>query len=47
MKIYLSGILKILHLWKATYVFRQDKVYVMGILIINLTFQQRNPTVLL
>ena len=44
MKIYLIGVLQISNLWKATHVFRQDKLYIIGVLIINLTFQLRNPT---
>lgn len=44
MKIYLIGILKILNIWKVTHIFRQDKLYLMRILIINLTFQLENLT---
>lgn len=44
MKIYLIGILKILNIWKVTHIFRQDKLYLTRILIINVTFQLETPT---
>lgn len=42
---YLSNwCIRNLNLWKTTYVFRKDKLFIIGFLVINLTFQMRNPT---
>lgn len=38
------GVLQISNLGKVVHVFRQGKLYIIWILIINLTFQLRNPT---
>lgn len=43
MKICLIGVLQNSNLWKTTHVFRQDKLSIMGILIINWHFNWESP----